>query len=424
LPLTEGGSLSQYAIIDYLRKENDITLVLAAYYQVELDYANQLGILWPEVDIRVINLIPEKKQVSILGSLKRRLSHVFNSLDRRYVKKQATAYFDDLNSRDMSYTFETKPRLFIKELDEIFLSKSFDLVQVDFFLFSDLVHYFPEDIKKVLVHHELKTARLKTYLQARSIKTGPYEKYFISYMSDLEIHVLRKFDAIITFSQIDKDKLSERIDGSKVFVSPFPILDKSILTIKDEDLVIRKLVYVGGDGHFPNRDAVEWFIEEILPALTEKSGLTLHVIGNWNSETIKRYTENQSVKFVGFVEDLGEYCRNSIMVAPVRIGSGIRAKILNAMAQGTPVVSTTLGCEGIPVKHMESIMISDSVAEFIKSIAYLAEHPEFSKNMVINAQSIITKNYSQEVTGKLRQKYYQTICGYKNYEGISNRSQL
>ncbi|HVX25705.1 MAG TPA: glycosyltransferase family 4 protein, partial [Parafilimonas sp.] len=132
-------------------------------------------------------------------------------------------------------------------------------------------------------------------------------------------------------------------------------------------------------------------------------------IGNWSEKTIAKYREDPNIHFAGYVEDLVGYCKRSAMLVPVRIGSGIRAKILVAMAQGLPLISTTLGCEGIKVKDNESIMIADTAAAFGKAYKTLLEDSNFSFSLVQSAQSVANKYYSQRAAAELRMKYFEEI---------------
>ena len=95
--------------------------------------------------------------------------------------------------------------------------------------------------------------------------------------------MLSFYDAIVVFSNDDKKKLEvfPELKG-KVFTSPFPILNADFVNITNSNETIDKLTFIGGDSHFPNLDAVQWFTNEIIPLLP--SSLQLHVIGKWSKE--------------------------------------------------------------------------------------------------------------------------------------------
>lgn len=217
------------------------------------------------------------------------------------------------------------------------------------------------------------------------------------------------YDGVFVFSEDDRKKLVRYLTGSNVLVAPFPVLDSYFRIIKSDLLQIKKLVFVGGEGHEPNKDAVEWYINEIGNEVRKLQNLTLHVVGKWSKETKEKYKGNDLVCFPGYIEDLISYCENSIMVVPVRTGSGIRAKILYAMAQGVPVVSASVGCEGIGVIDNTHLLIANNPQEFSKAIHSIVTNPDMSYSLVTNAQKLIKEKYSQQVAGELRQYYLNEL---------------
>ncbi len=187
-------------------------------------------------------------------------------------------------------------------------------------------------------------------------------------MKQREIALLKLYDAIFVFSEADKHKLESELLDSAIYVSPFCVLDNSFQKIEHKYLDVHKLVFVGGESHTPNRDAIEWYVNEIADKIAESKRIKLHIIGSWSNETKNEYRDNSHIHFAGFVDNLVEYCRNSIMIVPVRIGGGIRSKILYAMAQGLPVISTSKGCEGIGANDKEEILIADTPHDFANAI--------------------------------------------------------
>ena len=404
-PLTEGGKISQFAMIDYLRNHQNITLVLLADRIEKLDDINSLKTLWQNVDFEIIstyNTNPPKKSrsriiIDQVKSIKSRLNNEVNIVT-------PNSDFDQAGIFNLTYL---KSRDFISQLNTIINKKKFDLVQIDLLDFIDLVNVIPENIKKIFVHHEIRFARLLTGFDRND---AVYQNYIINYVKASEVKMLSFYDKILVFSDDDKIKLEDSPElKGKVFTSPFPILNADFIDIQDTYNVIDKLTFIGGDSHFPNFDAVEWFTSEIIPLLPPS--LQLHVIGNWNRENIDLISGNSKgrVIFSGFVKDLKEYCKNSIMIVPLRLGSGIRTKILYAMAHGTPIISTSIGCEGLGVTNMKEIVIADSNQIFAKSIGMLAQDQILMKSLVVNAQKLVKSKYSQDAAGSVRLQLIKSI---------------
>ena len=138
----------------------------------------------------------------------------------------------------------------------------------------------------------------------------------------------------------------------------------------------KDLMFIGGFGHRPNVDAVKWLANEIMPALVKKlPDIRVYILGSNPPEEVEQLaTENLLIK--GFVtdEELQEYYQNCrISIVPLRYGAGIKGKVIEAMRFGTPVMTTSVGAEGI--KGAESILdIADEAADFVEQLAALYQN--------------------------------------------------
>ncbi len=101
--------------------------------------------------------------------------------------------------------------------------------------------------------------------------------------------------------------------------------------------------------------------------------------------------------------------QGSIMIVPLRIGSGIRLKILEAMSSGVPVISTSIGCEGIPTVNGENIIIADSTEEFITETIKLSSDHDLRLKLIKNGLETVRKNFSQCIVGERRNCIYQEV---------------
>lgn len=124
----------------------------------------------------------------------------------------------------------------------------------------------------------------------------------------------------------------------------------------------------------------------------------------------KKYRLHLSgVQFAGFIDDLYEFSKDGISIAPVRIGGGLKTKILLAMAQGIPVISTTFALEGIDAQHLESVMVADDKDSFCWAVEYLIADVDRTFAICQNAQNLIKQGYSQSVAGEIRYSFYQSL---------------
>lgn len=405
-PLTEGGKVSQYATLDYLRKFNEITLILFAYSEIDIQYINTLKELWPEVDIETINFIVKTK-VSVRKGLINIMKFILGG-DKKHIASTNDSEFDNPGLTNFPVT---KNRQFINELNKVILKKSYDIIQVDHITFIDLGYFLPKEVKKVFVHHEMVFGRLTSGLLNSDYNA--YEKYILNSVKQTEANFLKQYDAVFVFSKSDKQKLIELEINKPVYNAPFPVLDENFVPINKTDTKIEKLIFLGGEDHAPNKDAINWYVNDIAPLIKEYSNIKLHIIGKWSKTSIKNFSNN-SIYFSGFIDDIISYCKNSIMLVPVRTGSGIRTKILYAMAQGIPVISTSVGCEGILVEDNKSIIITNTASDFSDKIKKMLNDSELRHKLKTEAQVIAKENYSQKATGKLRIELYEKIISQNN----------
>ena len=133
------------------------------------------------------------------------------------------------------------------------------------------------------------------------------------------------------------------------------------------------------------------------------------IIGNWSENRIKEYSlKYKDVHFLGFVDDLYAAIKDSTMIVPITIGSGIRMKILEASSKGVPFVSTSVGAEGIPVVNGQDCFIANTPDEFIESILKL-QNPDLRHQFAENANMMIRKHYSLEALRKNRLEIYEKL---------------
>jgi glycosyltransferase involved in cell wall biosynthesis len=145
----------------------------------------------------------------------------------------------------------------------------------------------------------------------------------------------------------------------------------------------------------PNAEAVEIFCRDILPRIAAVLPSTrLYIVGK-NPPAAVRALASPRVEVTGYVEDIIPFWRKaSVLVVPLRMGGGTRIKILEAMALGRPVVSTTKGCEGLEVNHGTHLLIADDPDAFAHSVVRLCRDPVLYANVARAARALVERKYS------------------------------
>ena len=228
-------------------------------------------------------------------------------------------------------------------------------------------------------------------------------------------------DKCITVSDYDRTVLENISKSNKFAVIPNGVDIEYFKPDEDVNVVQNRLVWVGGMSSPYNSDAVDYFLDEILPLVIAKiPDIEVDFIGWGATKKLKqKLQENSHIKAYGFVDDMRPYVHQaSVFIAPIRSGSGTKIKVLNAMALGKAVVTTSIGAEGIKVKPNEDIIIADTPQEFAQKTIYLLQHPEEVEIMGRKGRQVIEKHYSWESIGKKMHQLYEDE--YKKSKIIEN----
>ncbi|MEO8125620.1 MAG: glycosyltransferase [Bryobacteraceae bacterium] len=172
------------------------------------------------------------------------------------------------------------------------------------------------------------------------------------------------------------------------------------------------MLFLGSFRHLPNKEALEWFTRSVLPiVLKARPEARLVVIGSDPPPKHSLPGFSQSIELHGFVEDvrtpLAEY---AVFICPILSGSGVRVKLLEAFAAGIPVVSTTIGAEGLAAIDGEICALADEPQEFAGRILHLFDHPEEAEAMAIRArEDVVRSRDMRTITTNLERSYREAV---------------
>jgi polysaccharide biosynthesis protein PslH len=156
------------------------------------------------------------------------------------------------------------------------------------------------------------------------------------------------------------------------------------------------LVFTGDMSWLPNEDALLYFCAEILPIVQRQiPDLVVWVVGRKPTKKVQSLAENPAVRVTGFVDDIRPYVHQAAAyIVPLRIGGGTRIKIFEAMAMGMPVISTTVGAEGLPVQHGENVLLADDPAAFAEQTVRLLSDAALRRRLGAAARELVQGRYS------------------------------
>ncbi|QHS54724.1 glycosyltransferase family 4 protein [Mucilaginibacter sp. 14171R-50] len=214
-----------------------------------------------------------------------------------------------------------------------------------------------------------------------------------------EIERLNTFNEIWAISP-EEEYIFNQFCRSQVRWVPM-MLDEPALDVKDINERKYDLVYVGND-NVHNITAINWFFEQVYPLL--RADIKLCVIGRINNHISESY---KKIDRVSFAEDLSSYYNNSkIAVCPMLNGTGIKVKVVEALAYGLPVVCTPRGIDGLPNKQNNGCLVSDDAAGFAGHIMALLNNYELYKAQSNYAKATFEGNFSSRATYQLLDKAF------------------
>ena len=404
-PLSSGGRICLFNFVDYLRKDHDFTLFTPSY-STEIDNEKKaLNKLWNNVKLFNVDLSGDRNSEA-LPSFKFRVLKFFKRKIDRIINEISV---EEKNNYKLDFTvpFKPKPKLYIKELKAICDANEFDIIQVQFSGNLNLIEFLPQKPIKIFEQIESQYDVLKDY--AESIKTEQIYTDYLSRNSEvLENSYIGKYDAVFTLNAKDTEYFKLELGHSNIFTSPFGVLNKDVLKDVKQGFSPIKIVFSGNESHHPNYDALQWYLKEMHGEITKEHQLSLHVTGVWSEHTQAKFKKmNSQIVFEGFVDDYQSFLKNSIVIVPIRIGGGgLRTKILYAMANGSPVVTTSIGSFGIEGVNEEHYFVSDTELDFVNSIGKLITNLEKTDVMVENAHTLVMNKYNQTKTSEVRNSQY------------------
>jgi len=407
-PLTEGGRAAQYRTFEALRHDCTFTLVVPMNSLQEEADAKVFDGMFSNVTLEAVRCFQTPKSHSWGTRLRNRARNFFR-------KKKAAPQFPLWGqsapmpgTASPFYPFNNLHPRFVAAVEK-HLSKGCDIFQADFTGMMSLGPLLAGRVPTLLVHHQLHYVYARRFLDAFKADNAN-ARYLTERMWHEEAAYLKTFDAAIVFSEVDRQALSTFCPQLAVCVSPFPSPEEPLPVALTFDKPVNRFVFVASESHHPNVAGLRWFMQDVWPIIKNRlPGTILEVIGNWSPAAQTSLPNHADIRFAGFVADLSRALQNKIMIVPVWIGSGIRTKILAAWGASCPVVTTTIGAEGLPGCSGEHFVVADDAPSFAGACLELSQNLEKLNRLAANGLDLVRKNYSLAAVRKTRLEAYDKL---------------
>lgn len=246
------------------------------------------------------------------------------------------------------------------------------------------------------------------YLQ-RAIEQGSLSARLLKIISrQYESWMFTPYDRTVVIAQPDKDTLLEIQPSLPIEVIPNGI-DLDTFQLSEGERDPATLLFVGNYEYAPNLDAVHVLVNEVFPRVREAfPQVKLRLVGNQPPDWM-RALSSDAIEVTGRVPDVQPYlAQGTVFVCPLRIGAGLKNKVLEALAMGIPVVGTPLSVDGISVEHGESAWINgvDGIAD---GVIHLLQNPQLRNTLSANGRTLIEAQFSWTQTANRYEDLYQAI---------------
>jgi glycosyltransferase involved in cell wall biosynthesis len=274
----------------------------------------------------------------------------------------------------------------------------YDFVIGEYSVMGQFIHKNPLllPVRRIISVHECYyLARLKDFHFHKWGRKKLREFINLKGLRKFEFDMYAQADKVLTLTPQGKNELLAIRSDLDIDIVPHGV-DVDHFFYSDPGEGDPSIVFVGNYLHNPNVDAVLYFHQEIWPkAKTKSAGLKFIIVGHAPPPEIQSLDQDESITVTGRVDDVTPYIREGqIFICPVRLGGGFRGKILEAMAVGRPIVSTSLGAEGIPSKNGENIVIADDPEDFAVGIDKLLKDREQYERIRRAGRKLVEEKYA------------------------------
>lgn len=438
-PPNDGGKICIYGFVDYLRRYHDFTLIIPLNNSNQVLPAESLQKEWPNVNLKFVELFDssllaasevklQSGKDNIIIRILRRLLSIIRKVGGSKNENAAPIYTPLKEEKDLldesyfTFPFSPHQKKYISAMKKVLEDSSYDIIHVCLTRNLNLIHALPDGPVKIFEEIESRFEVIKDYSQVNKNDLF-FSDYIIKNCEYFENMLMSKYDAIFALNEKDKLYLKNKMPLLNIYHSPFGILDKDIKFKATTNIESpEKMVFSGNEIHYPNYDAVLWYIKEIHKNSHFLNRLDLYITGEWSESTINKL-KNDNIHFVGLVDSYPEFLKRSIMIVPIRIGGGgLRTKILYAMGNGIPVISTSIAAVGTEFINNKNILIADEPDAFCRAIKKLMDDANLRVLLIDNAHKLITEKYSQTSTSELRNRHYYDAVTKKGSPSLDNVS--
>ena len=301
--------------------------------------------------------------------------------------------------------FTSEPFMYLRyESGEMrsFLKKLRHKNKYDFVFFNNIHtgQYYTScsGLRKVVDLHNNDSVIMKRWADRQ---TNPVKKKLgkiqAEYVADYLKKSLPEMNVVITVSEKEKEQMQNFAPDTRFIVADNGV-DIDFYQPQKNENKEPNLLYTGDMAWWPNTDASLFFLDEIFPEIQNREPEARVILAGRRPPEQLASRAGKYIEITGFVEDMRTYFnRAKAFIVPLRVGGGTRLKILEAMAMKIPIVSTSVGCEGLEVENEKHLLIRDDPKEFAQAVLRLLSDEDLRNRLVKNAYELVAQKYDWKI---------------------------
>ena len=393
-PANDGEKIRVFNLLKNL-SHHEITLVFRVMRENELEHLSELKKYCQHVEYAHI-----PSPTSNLTRFRWCLPFIFS----KYPVSLCTAFFPEI----------------AQILRRLCSENTYDIIQVEhsaLTIYLDKLSFLNNPLKIVSMHNIDYIRNERIYRNQRFNINKIFNYINQRKYKDWEIGSLNSYDRIITVSDIDRKMLLEENRALPVHIIPNGVDIERYHAVK-ENIDSHVLLFVASMDTDANNDAAIYFLKSIFPLVKKKCPeARIYLVGRRPGSQLSAHHNNDDIIVTGEVPDvMPYYAKATVTVVPLRSGGGTRLKILEAMAMGSPVVATTIGCEGLNAENNRHLLIADDPEDFSACILKLLDDKLTRNRLVSQSRRLVEAQYDWRIIAAAHDDLYKKAAEHHHGE--------
>jgi sugar transferase (PEP-CTERM/EpsH1 system associated) len=389
-PPSTGGKIRVWHLLQQIARYHDITLLSL------LDAASEMQFLpyLQQYCTRVETVVKRRRRSR--GEL---LLRLLRTMLKGHPPRNSIAYYEEMK----------------RKVQEVSNTQSFDIIQIEQSHMAPYVEFIANGAARLITLYDVGATQYERILEVQSnLLSHLWIRLDWFFLRRWEpTYMACHFDKCIVVSPMDEILLRQANPALDLVVVPNGV-DMARYELLPEVPASRDILFVGKMSYVPNADGATFLCQEIFPLIKQQMpDAKLLIVGQSPTETV-RTLASDDVIVTGYVESVIPYYQQALVsVVPLRAGGGTRLKILESMAFGRPVVSTTLGCEGLAITPEENILIADTPADFAAQTIRLLNDAELRRRLITNGRRLVETIYDWQIIAQPLLQVYDEMMSRK-----------